>query len=182
MKPEEAAFRVMYQAIKTISECGELVIVGGWVPDLHYPKQGHTGSIDVDMVLDPDSFPPEVNLHDHLLQSGYTKSKKPTPTQYLYSVPGLDKDVAVDLLTTPQHRGIKTPSIEIGGLNIESLPGLDLALKFSTTFTYTELVAVSANCLRCLCSIGPQGYMPKSSIAHFLVRSSMKRLGANRFR
>jgi hypothetical protein len=29
MKPEEAAFRVMYQATKTIQECGELVIIGG---------------------------------------------------------------------------------------------------------------------------------------------------------
>jgi len=135
MKPEEAAFRVMFQATKTIQECGELVIVGGWVPDLHYPKQGHAGSIDVDMVLDPDSFPPEVNLHDHLLRSGYTKSVKPTPTRYLYSVPGLDKDVAVDLLTTPQHRGVETPSIEIGGLNIESLPGLDLALRYNEQLT-----------------------------------------------
>lgn len=75
MKPEEAAFQVMYLATKTIQECGDLVIVGGWVPDLHYPKQGHAGSIDVDMVLDPDSFQPEVNLHDHLLRSGYTKSE-----------------------------------------------------------------------------------------------------------
>lgn len=46
------------------------------------------------------------------------------------------------MLTTPQHHGVKTPSIEIGGLNIGSLPGLDLALSCHAQLT---IAGVDAN-------------------------------------
>ena len=56
MKPEEAAFRVMLEATALLDQCGELVIVGGWVPEIHFPKQSHIGSNDVDVVLNPATF------------------------------------------------------------------------------------------------------------------------------
>ena len=128
MSPEEAAYSVMLEATVTLSDCGDFVIVGGWVPDLHFPKKGHAGSIDVDVVLPPDAFDRKVNLHQHLKNSGYRRCEKTTPTRYLRSVASLNNDVAVDLMTTPIYRGNKVESIEIGGVIVGSLAGLDLAL------------------------------------------------------
>ena len=33
----------------------EIVIVGGWVPELFYPNSGHPGSLDVDLAVSPKS-------------------------------------------------------------------------------------------------------------------------------
>ncbi|WP_039961984.1 hypothetical protein [Rhodopirellula europaea] len=71
MKQEEAAYRVMLEATALLNECGELVVVGGWVPEIHFPKQSHIGSIDVDVVLDPSTFDKKRSLHDHLVAAGY---------------------------------------------------------------------------------------------------------------
>ncbi|WP_283432748.1 hypothetical protein [Neorhodopirellula lusitana] len=64
MKQEEVAYRVMLEATALLNECGELVVVGGWVPEIHFPMQSHIGSIDVDVVLDPSTFDEERSLHD----------------------------------------------------------------------------------------------------------------------
>jgi hypothetical protein len=34
----------------------EIVIVGGWVPDLLYPKRNHMGSFDVDLAVSPKAL------------------------------------------------------------------------------------------------------------------------------
>lgn len=130
MSPEEAAYQVMLEVSQTLSECGEFVVIGGWVPELHYPNKGHAGSIDVDVVLPPDKFATQINLQEHLQKNGYVRSESPTPTRYLRSVSGLKEDVAVDLLTTPFHLGKKINDAVIGGIQIGSLPGLDLALTY----------------------------------------------------
>jgi len=128
VSPEEAAYQVMLEVSETLSECGEFVVIGGWVPELHFPNRGHAGSIDVDVVLSPDKFAIQINLQDHLQKNGYVRSEKLTPTRYLRSVPGLKDDVAVDLLTTPFHLGKRVNEVDIGGIKVGSLPGLDLAL------------------------------------------------------
>lgn len=49
---KEAAHRVIIEIINILSEYQEdMLIVGGWVPDLYFPGQGHVGSIDVDILL-----------------------------------------------------------------------------------------------------------------------------------
>ena len=128
MKPEEAAFRVMLEATALLDQCGELVIVGGWVPEIHFPKQSHIGSIDVDVVLNPATFDEAKSLHDRLVQAGYSRSEENSPTQYRRSIEGHDADVKLDLLTTPVYQGKKVQELVVGGLTVSSLPGLDLAL------------------------------------------------------
>jgi tRNA nucleotidyltransferase/poly(A) polymerase len=48
----EAAHRVLIEIVNILSEYKEdLLVVGGWVPDLLFPERGHIGSIDVDILL-----------------------------------------------------------------------------------------------------------------------------------
>lgn len=137
MSPEEAAYKILLEVTETLGECGEFVLVGGWVPELHFPRRGHAGSIDVDIVLAPDAVDDEFDLHEFLRSHRYERSKEPTPTRYLRPVSGFDAVVAVDLLTTPSHRGQPIKEIVIGGVKVGSLPGLDLALR------YHDLVKIS---------------------------------------
>lgn len=53
MKAEQAAFQLMLEATALLDQCGELVIVGGWVHEIHFPMQSHIRSIDLDVVLIP---------------------------------------------------------------------------------------------------------------------------------
>ncbi|QDT62667.1 hypothetical protein SV7mr_52170 [Stieleria bergensis] len=128
MTPQEAAYRVMFEVVETLAQCGEFVLVGGWVPELHFPGQGHVGSIDVDLVLPPNGLRQNVDLDQHLVDHGYQRSQRPNPTQYLRQLPQTTTPVAIDLLTTPRFQGRDVMKIEIGGVSVESLPGLDLAL------------------------------------------------------
>lgn len=132
MKQEDAAYRVMLEATALLNECGELVVVGGWVPEIHFPKQSHIGSIDVDVVLDPSTFDEGRSLHDHLVAAGYFRSPTDSPTQYFKAIAGHDVEVKLDLLTTPILNGKKVQEIMVGGLKVGSLPGLDLALMSNT--------------------------------------------------
>lgn len=43
----------------------EMVLIGGWVPELHYPARGHVGSLDVDIAISgtmPDGFQNRVTV------------------------------------------------------------------------------------------------------------------------
>jgi hypothetical protein len=102
-----------------------------------YSLPGGKGTIDVDLVLPPNGVREGINLHEHLRKNSYRRSESPTPTRYLRSVPGSDLEVALDLLTTPIADGKKIQSLEIGGVTIGSLPGLDLALRCNDTVTIT---------------------------------------------
>jgi hypothetical protein len=50
-----------------------LVIVGGWVPELALPEQGHIGSLDVDLALDARRIPTTAydTIRQKLLDAGY---------------------------------------------------------------------------------------------------------------
>ncbi len=49
----EAAHRVLIELVNLFSEYkDEIRIVGGWVPDLMFPGEGHIGSVDVDVLID----------------------------------------------------------------------------------------------------------------------------------
>lgn len=54
MKETEAARAVLLEVLNAIGAMrDELVIVGGWVPDLLYPESNHIGSSDIDMAVSP---------------------------------------------------------------------------------------------------------------------------------
>jgi len=59
----EAARAVLIEVMHVLGEYrGEIVLVGGWVPDLLLPQaeQPHVGSIDIDLALDHRRFPPSL--------------------------------------------------------------------------------------------------------------------------
>lgn len=64
---KEAAHRVMIELVNLFDEYkDEIRVVGGWVPDLMFPGEGHIGSVDVDILID----------HLRLKDSGYLTMEK----------------------------------------------------------------------------------------------------------
>ena len=49
---KKAAHRVLVELVNIFKEYEEEIrIVGGWVPDLMFPGEGHVGSVDVDVLI-----------------------------------------------------------------------------------------------------------------------------------
>lgn len=49
---KEAAHRILIELVNLFQEYQEDIrIVGGWVPDLMFPNEGHVGSVDVDILI-----------------------------------------------------------------------------------------------------------------------------------
>lgn len=49
---KEAAHRILIELVNLFQEYQEDIrIVGGWVPDLMFPQEGHVGSVDVDILI-----------------------------------------------------------------------------------------------------------------------------------
>jgi len=60
-----AAHRVLVELVNLFYEYrDDIRIVGGWVPDLMFPGEGHVGSVDVDLLIN----------HIKLKDSGYLTS------------------------------------------------------------------------------------------------------------
>lgn len=97
-----AAHRVLIELINLFNEYrDDIRVVGGWVPDLMFPGEGHVGSVDVDLLIN------HVRLKDSgyltmeriLLKNGYTEH----PEKYFsfikkVEVDGISYDVDVDIL------------------------------------------------------------------------------------
>lgn len=51
----------------------KLAVVGGWVPELTFPHEGHVGSLDVDLALDPRKLKSLAyeSIRKKLVDSGY---------------------------------------------------------------------------------------------------------------
>ena len=64
---KEAAHRVLVELVNLFNEYqDDIRIVGGWVPDLMFPGEGHVGSVDVDVLIN----------HIKLKDSGYLTMAK----------------------------------------------------------------------------------------------------------
>lgn len=99
---KEAAHRILVELVNIFREYeDDLRIVGGWVPDLMFPGEGHIGSVDVDVLIN------HLTLHDEgyqnmariLQDSGYREH----PDKYFsfvktVEVEGIPYDVDVDIL------------------------------------------------------------------------------------
>jgi hypothetical protein len=78
----EAARGVMVEVINLLSDYHDnIVLVGGWVPQLlcPNPSEPHSGSLDVDIALNHRKFPREgtETILELLLSRGYTKGREP---------------------------------------------------------------------------------------------------------
>lgn len=99
---KEAAHRVLVELINLFDMYkDDIRIVGGWVPDLMFPNEGHIGSVDVDVLIN------HLELKDSgyqtmakiLLENGY----KEHPEKYfsfvrVVEIDGIDYVVDVDIL------------------------------------------------------------------------------------
>jgi hypothetical protein len=109
----------------------DLVIVGGWVPELLYPERGHLGSLDVDLAVSPSAAAGSVyaTICRRLLDAGYQHQS--SPTRFVKSVEGVEQPVKVDLISGQYHGGLRVQNIQVDELQISTLRGLDLAFEAS---------------------------------------------------
>lgn len=99
---KEAAHRILVKLVNIFREYEEDIrIVGGWVPDLMFPGEGHIGSVDVDVLINHLALHDEgyQNMARILQGSGYREH----PDKYFsfvktVEVEGVSYDVDVDIL------------------------------------------------------------------------------------
>lgn len=99
---KEAAHRILVELVNIFGEYEEDIrIVGGWVPDLMFPGEGHIGSVDVDVLINHLTLRDEgyQNMSRTLLKNGYREH----PEKYFsfiktVEVEGISYDVDVDIL------------------------------------------------------------------------------------
>lgn len=79
----------------------DIRLVGGWVPSLMFPEEGHIGSVDVDVLINHLTLHDEgyANISKILLRSGYYEH----PDKYFsfyktVEINGINYDVDVDIL------------------------------------------------------------------------------------
>jgi len=97
-----AAHRVLVELVNLLNEYkDDIRIVGGWVPDLMFPDEGHVGSVDVDVLINHIKLKDSgyLTMSKILLQNGYEEH----PDKYFsfikrVQVDGIDYDVDVDVL------------------------------------------------------------------------------------
>lgn len=99
---KEAAHRILVELVNIFGEYEEDIrIVGGWVPDLMFPGEGHIGSVDVDVLINHLTLHDEgyQNMSKILFKNGYREH----PEKYFsfiktVEVEGVFYDVDVDIL------------------------------------------------------------------------------------
>lgn len=71
---KDAAYRVLVELCSLFEQYNDDIrIVGGWVPELMFPKQGHVGSVDVDVLINHLALQDEgyLTMTRILLDNGY---------------------------------------------------------------------------------------------------------------
>ena len=99
----EAARSVMLELIRLLGEYrDDMVIIGGWVPDLLLPAVGtkHVGSTDVDLAVNHRRISEAGyrTILEHLTKRGYTRGDQPYIFYRTVVVGGREIKVQVDLL------------------------------------------------------------------------------------
>ena len=132
---KEAAHRVLIELINLFSEYqDDILLVGGWVPDLMFPGEGHIGSVDVDILINHLSLKDAgyLSMSRILLKNGYIAH----PEKYFsfvkqVVVDDITYDVDVDILagiyggTQPEKR-----SQHVQGIKALKAAGGDFAFNF----------------------------------------------------
>jgi hypothetical protein len=103
-----------------------LVLVGGWVPELLFPNRGHIGSLDVDLAVRVGA--PANNAYQSILsrltEAGYML--RANPTRFVKNVPGTREPVKVDLICGQNEAG-ELGTVQVNELRLSCLRGIDLA-------------------------------------------------------
>ncbi|MEL7500446.1 MAG: hypothetical protein AAFN77_22825 [Planctomycetota bacterium] len=137
MKQQDAARAVLIEVLNVLGAFkDDIVIVGGWVPDLTYPEKKHIGSLDVDLAIGPNAVGEDVynSILNRLTDSNYVHHT--APTRFIKKVPNAPEPVKVDLISGEYVTGSgKSRSIMVDALKINSLRGVDLAFENSKEIT-----------------------------------------------
>jgi hypothetical protein len=136
MKETEAARAALLEVLHALGAMrDELVIVGGWVPDLLYPSSNHMGSFDADLAVSPKAIVRDAysSIRERLTQAGYTMLE--SPTRFFKHLPGLASPVKIDLITGLYVLQLRQESIVVDEIRINALRGIDLAFEASETVT-----------------------------------------------
>lgn len=133
---KEASFRVLIELCSLFTEYrDEIRVIGGWVPELLYPNQGHAGSVDVDLLINHLALQDEgyQTMERILLSNGYQQH----PDKYFsflkqVTIDGVQYDVDVDILAG-MYGGTKTQkrSQHVQGLKALKATGGDFAFTFA---------------------------------------------------
>ena len=130
--PTSASRAVLIEVMNVLGAFrGNMVLVGGWVPDLLYPNCGHMGSLDVDLAISRRSLDANVyqTILQRMLKADY--SHHTSPTHFTKSVPGVETPVKVDLVAGQYEAAGKSRAIQVNELELNTLRGLDLAFELS---------------------------------------------------
>lgn len=137
----EAARSVLLELTRLLGEYrNEIVLVGGWVPEilLASKSQPHVGSLDVDLALDHRKLQEEgyKTIQELLLSKGYQQGKQPFIFYRKVSIEGQEISVEVDFLSG-EYRGTgkshRTQRMQ--GVHARKARGCDLALEIAEEVT-----------------------------------------------
>lgn len=133
---KEAAHRVLIELINLFDEYrDDIRIVGGWVPDLMFPGEGHIGSVDVDVLINHRKLQDAgyLTMSKILLNHGYTEH----PEKYFsfvrqVEIDGVAYDVDVDILAG-MYGGTRKEkrSQHVQGIKALKATGGDFAFRFA---------------------------------------------------
>jgi hypothetical protein len=130
MNQREAARAVLIEVMNILGAFkDDIVIVGGWVPDLMFPGKNHVGSLDVDLAVGPNAVGANAysTILGRLKEKDYSHST--SPTRFYRSVPGAQEPVKVDLISGEYTQKERTKVINVDELALNTLRGLDLAFE-----------------------------------------------------
>lgn len=127
---KQAARAVLMEVVNLLGAFKEeIVIVGGWVPDLTYPGKKHLGSLDVDLAVSPNAIASNAysSILGRLKARGYSHSSN--PTRFHRTVPGALEAVKVDLISGEYSQDNRAQNVQINELSLNTLRGIDLAFE-----------------------------------------------------
>lgn len=136
MDQKEAARAVLIEVVNILGAFkDDIVIVGGWVPDLKYPGKNHVGSLDVDLAIGPGAVGQDAytTILGRLKENNYTH--KNSPTRFYRAVPGATEPVKVDLISGEYAGDEKAAAIQVDELGLNALRGIDLAFEVCEEIT-----------------------------------------------
>lgn len=128
--PTTASRAVLIEVLNVLGAFrDEIVLVGGWVPDLLYPNCGHAGSLDVDLAVSRTAVRENVykTILRRMVDAGY--SHHASPTHFTKKVADVDEPVKVDLIGGQYEGEQKSKAIQAKELELTTLRGLDLAFE-----------------------------------------------------
>ena len=140
---KEAAHRILVELVNIFGEYEEDIrIVGGWVPDLMFPGEGHICSVDVDVLINHMTLHDEgyQNMSRILLKNGYREH----PEKYFSFIKTVEVqdvfyDVDVDILAG-MYGGTqeKKRSQHVQGMKALKATGGNFAFDYPSQKIYLE--------------------------------------------